>query len=119
MQDVEYRRLINKDKELLTRLDKLILRCYSAKSDLSDLDLTSEMIYYLRNKQKLSVRDELMLKMLTSDEDLAKFDLQELMKKILSLKTQLADKEKQLTNKQMKEMMLLQVIEGTVSTKNM
>jgi len=60
-----------------------------------------------------------MLKMLTSDEDLAKFDLQELMKKILHLKTQLAEKEKQLTNKQMKEMMLLQVIKGTVSTQNM
>lgn len=60
-----------------------------------------------------------MLKMLTSDEDLAKFDLQELMKKILFLKTQLAEKEKQLTNKQMKEMMLLQVIKGKVSTKNM
>lgn len=119
MRDVELRRLINMNPENMTRIDKLILRCYRARSDLSNLDLTDEMLIQLKNKDKLTIRDEMVLKLLTTDEDLATFDLQALMKKILHLKQQLAEKEAQLTNKQLKDQMLLKVLKNEISTKNL
>lgn len=61
----------------------------------------------------------MVLKLLTTDEDLATFDLQALMKKILHLKQQLAEKEAQLTNKQLKDQMLLKVLKNEISTKNL
>lgn len=119
MRDVEYRRLINMPPDQMTRIDKLILRCQRARTDLSNLDLTDEMLIQLKNKDKLTIRDEMVLKLLTTDEDLATFDLQALMKKILHLKKQLAEKDAQLTKKQLKDEMLLSVLQNKISTKNM
>jgi len=99
------------------------MRCYRARPDMSNLDLSNEMVIYLKNKDKMTIRDEMVLKLLTTDEDLANFDLQALMKKILHLKQQLAAKEAnfnaQMTNKQMKDDMLLKVLKGEISTKNL
>jgi hypothetical protein len=119
MQDVEYRRLISMHPDELRRIDRLIMRCYRARPDMSNLDLSNEMVIYLKNKDKMTIRDEMVLKLLTTDEDLANFDLQALMKKILHLKQQLAAKEAQMTNKQMKDDMLLKVLKGEISTKNL
>lgn len=118
MQDVDLRRIMNKDPLDLTQTEKTLAKCYRARPDATDLNLSNEMIQYLKNKDIKILKDELIISLLESDNEMYSFDYLDMMKKILLHNLERFEVD-EYTNRELKELMLLNVIRGKISWKNM